>query len=118
MYTHLVADRQKEIRWVGSALDDIRALEMNAKREAGYQLYRVQIGLMPDDFKPMPDIGRGVFEIRVRTGREHRVFYVATSEEAVYVLHVFEKKSRKTRQSDIEIGRARFATVTRCRQSG
>ncbi len=56
----------------------------------------------------MASVGPGVREIRVRTGRAHRVFYVATLDEAVYVLHAFEKKTQKTSQPDIELGRERL----------
>ncbi len=74
---------EKSLFWVGSSLDDLRAFPAGAKREAGHQLFRVQLGLMPDDWKAMGSIGRGVYEIRIRTGREHRVFYVARFEEGV-----------------------------------
>jgi phage-related protein len=105
----------KPIGWVGSSLDDVRAFPEPARRAAGYQLRRVQAGLMPDDWKPMTSVGHGVFEIRVRTGQEHRVFYVAKYEEAVYVLHAFEKRSRRTSQSDIDLARRRLAEVLRQR---
>ena len=56
----------------------------------------------------MPTVGMGVKEIRVHTAAEHRIFYVAKFSEAIYVLHVFEKRTGKTRQADIELGRQRF----------
>ena len=52
---------------------------------------RVQQGLMPDDWKPMSTVGSGVYEIRIHTGLEHRVFYVAKYEDGIYVIHAFEK---------------------------
>ena len=113
-----MADQEKEVRWVGTALDDLRKFEIDARREAGYQLYRVQIGLLPDNLRPMPSVGQGVGEVRIRTGRQYRVFFLATYKEAVYVLHAFEKKSQKTRKSDIDIGRARLSIVHRSRVSG
>ena len=82
---------------------------------AGYQLRRVQSGLMPDDFKPMQSVGSGVQEIRIRTGRAHRVFYIAKFEESIYVLHAFEKKTQRTSQADLELGRKRLAEVIRHR---
>ena len=89
---------------------------MNAKREAGYQLYRVQSGQMPTDWRAMRRVGQGVDEIRIRAGRNYRVFYVAAFEEAVYVLHAFEKKTQKTRAVDIELGKQRLAAVQRARK--
>ena len=73
-----------------------------AKRRAGYELYLVQSGLGPSDWKPMSSVGAGVREIRVRSGREHRVLYVAKFEEGIYVLHAFEKKSQKKSNADLE----------------
>ena len=102
---------EKALRWVGSSLDDLRAFPAEARQDAGYQLYRVQQGLTPSDWKPMTSVGRGVYEIRLRSTQEHRVFYVARFKNAVYVLHAFEKKTQKTRQADIELGRQRLAAV-------
>lgn len=106
---------QKPIRWAGAALEDLRAFAADARREAGYQLYRIQNGLTPTDWKPMNSVGRGVHEIRIRGGRDYRVFYVAVFQEAVYVLHAFQKKTRTTRRADIELGRKRFDAVKRAR---
>jgi len=63
---------------------------------------------MPTDWKPMPSVGPGVNEVRVHTGLEHRVLYVAKFEEAVYVLHAFEKKVQKTRDADLTLARERL----------
>ena len=105
--------------FVGAAREDLRAFSDEARREAGHQLFRVQLGQMPNDWKPMISVGRGVYEIRIHTVVEHRVFYIAKYAEAVYVLHVFEKKTQQTRLADIEVGRARLKTLERLRnQSG
>jgi phage-related protein len=68
----------------------------------------VQQGLDPDDWKPMQKVGPGVREIRIHIAGAHRVFYVATRPEALYVLHAFEKKTQKTSAHDLRIGRDRF----------
>lgn len=81
---------------------------------AGLQLDRVQRGLDPDDWKPMPTVGPGVREIRVRDeAGAFRVLYVARFAEAVYVLHCFQKKSGKTSRQDLELGRQRFKELVR-----
>ena len=59
----------------------------------------------------MPDIGSGVCEIRIRVLGEWRVIYVARFAGAVYVLHVFQKKTQKTRQEDIELARRRYRQI-------
>jgi len=71
----------------------------------------VQRGLLPTDWKSMTSIGSGVLEIRIHTGVDHRVFYVAKFQEAVYVLHAFEKKGQKTPKRDLEFGRARLSEL-------
>jgi phage-related protein len=101
----------KPVSWVGSSLDAVRQFPAEARRTAGYELRRVQQGLMPSDWKPMRTVGPGVMEIRLHTGLEHRVFYVARFEEAVYVLHAFEKRTRKTTQADIELAKRRLSAV-------
>jgi phage-related protein len=106
----------KPLRWVGTSLVDLRAFPEVARREAGYQLRRVQEGLLPDDWKPMTSVGAGVEEIRLHSGQEHRVFYVAKFEEAIYVLHAFEKRSRQTRQADLKLARRRLADLVRTRR--
>ena len=107
--------REKPLAWLGASLDDLRAFPEDARRAAGYQLGRVQQGLLPVDWKPMPTVGPGVLEIRVHTRVEHRVFYVAKFEEAVYVLHAFEKRTRQTPTSEIALARKRLADLTRRR---
>lgn len=72
-------------------------------------------GLMPDDWKPMTTVGAGVYEIRVHTGLEHRVLYVAKYEDAVYVIHAFEKRTPQTRDADIALARKRLADFLRLR---
>jgi phage-related protein len=66
----------KTIVWIGSSRDDLRRFPKEAQRKAGYQLRLVQQGKEPDDFKPMPSVGPGAYEIRVQLGDAYRVFYV------------------------------------------
>jgi phage-related protein len=101
----------KPLSWVGSSLSDVRAFPEDARRIAGYQLRRVQAGLMPTDWKPIKAVGSGVNEIRIRTALQYRILYVAHIGEAVHVLHAFEKRTQKTRQADIDLARKRLAAV-------
>ena len=106
----------KELFWVGSALDDLRALPEDARRIAGHQLHLVQQSLEPDDWKSMASVGPGVYELRIRTAVEHRVFYVAKFVEGIYVLHAFQKKTQQASQRDIELARERYRVVLKQRQ--
>lgn len=104
----------KPIEFLGDSLRSLREFPDDAKQDAGYQLDRVQHGLQPDDFKPMPTIGKGVEEIRVRddTGA-FRVIYTARLADAVYVLHAFQKKTQATSKRDIDLAKQRFALLSR-----
>ena len=64
----------------------------------------------------MSAVGPGVREIRVHTGVEHRVCYVAAFAEGIYVLHVFQKKTRKTAARDLEIARTRYRELVAARK--
>src|SRR5688572_23232250 len=101
----------KKVRWLGSSHEDLASSPHMARRIIGFELYNVQQGKVPSDFKPMRAVGPGVYEIRAHLQSEHRAFYVAKFDEAVYVLHVFEKKTRKTEKRDIDIGRRRFSEM-------
>ena len=90
---------------------------MDARRNAGFQLRAVQRGVDPSDWKPMASVGPGVREIRIHTGLEHRVIYIAKFSEGVYVLHGFEKKSPKTPPRDVAIARSRLRELVRARRS-
>ena len=82
-----------------------------ARREAGHQLWLVQEGREPDDWRIMQKIGSGAREIRIHHPHEHRLIYVAQFLEAVFVLHCFEKKTQQTPQRDIDIARAAYAEI-------
>ena len=104
----------KEIQFLGSSRDDIRSFPHEARREAGYQLDRVQNGLDPSDWKPMLSIGHGVQEIRIKeVSGQYRVIYVAKFTDFVHVLHAFQKKTRKTSRPDIELAKKRYKEIGR-----
>ena len=107
----------KPVHFVGTSREDLRELPDSAQETASFQLFKVQQGKEPDDWKPMPSVGAGVQEIRVRDERgAYRVFYVAKFEEAVYVLHVFQKRSQKTAQPDLDLGKSRYADLLKWRR--
>lgn len=94
----------KLIQWLGSSRADVRAFPEDARIDAGWQLELVQRGLDPDDWKPMPTIGPGVREIRIREASgAFRIVYLATLEDRVLVLHAFQKKTQATPKKDIEL---------------
>ena|ERR1035438_7673157 len=102
----------KPVTFHGDSLNRLRDFPEDARREAGHDLYQVQKGLDPSDWKPMPTIGAGVREIRIRNGiGAYRVIYIATLADAIHVLHAFQKKSQKTSQRDLALAAARLRAL-------
>ncbi|MCC6965204.1 MAG: type II toxin-antitoxin system RelE/ParE family toxin [Nitrospira sp.] len=107
----------KPVHFVGSSRDDLRELPEDVRETAGYQLFKVQQGKEPDDWKPLSMVGTGVQEIRLwEDSGTYRILYVARFEEALYVLHVFEKRSQKTPHRDIQLAKERYADLVRWRK--
>jgi phage-related protein len=99
----------KSVRFLGNSLKSLRDFPEDAKQDAGYQIDKVQRGEQPDDFKPMPSIGKGVEEIRIwDESGTYRVVYTARLAEVVIVLHAFQKKTQATSRRDIDIAKERF----------
>ena len=107
----------KEIRWVGSSYDDLLAFPKAPRKEAGFQLGKVQAGLEPTDWKPFDEVGSGTREVRISDAKGiFRVMYVAKFEDAIYVLHCFQKKSQATSKRDKEIAMARYRAVVNAKK--
>lgn len=107
----------KQIQFLGDSLKRLREFPEDAKHDAGYQLDKVQRGEQPDDFKPMPSIGKGVEEIRVwDDSGSYRVIYTARLADAVYVLHAFQKKTPATAKRDIELAGKRYTELLKGNQ--
>jgi phage-related protein len=105
-------EEEKEIRWVGSSYADLLAFPAAPRREAGFELGKVQAGLDPTDWKPFEVIGPGTKELRIRDATGiYRVMYIAKFEEAIYVLHCFQKKTSSTTKQDKDIAEARYRAV-------
>ena len=102
---------RKPVTWLGGSLEAVRAFPPLARNRIGHQIARVQDELTADDWKPLPSVGLGVREIRVRAGGAFRVVCVAKFGESIYVIHAFEKKAQRTANPDIETARKRFRTL-------
>lgn len=107
----------KPVTFLGDSLEEIQAFPQGPRRAVGFQVDRVQRGMMPENWKPMTTIGRGVYEIRVRDDSGiYRVIYIATFPESVYVLHAFQKKAQKTSKADLELAGSRLKDLLRSRK--
>jgi len=84
-------------------------MPVDARHALGLELMAVQYGAEPADFKPMPDVGAGAYEIRYRDASgAFRIIYVAKFADAIYVLHAFQKKTQKTPKPDLGLAAARY----------
>ena len=102
----------KQVIWMGSSREDLRAFPREARREIGYQLEHVQEGVEPDDWRPMSAVGSGVREIRVQeSSGAFRCIYLAKRQEGIYVLHCFQKKTQKTSRQDLDLAERRFKAI-------
>jgi phage-related protein len=104
----------KRVTFHGDSLDRLRDFPEDARREAGHELYQVERGRDPSAWKPMPAIGAGVREIRIRDDvGAYRVVYIANFADAIHVLHAFQKKTQKTARRDLELAAARLRLLKR-----
>jgi phage-related protein len=111
-------NEEKEIRWMGSSYEDLLSFPEDARRQAGFQLSKVQVGLDPEDWKSFDEVGAGTREIRIKENSgAFRVMYVAKFEDAIYVLHCFQKKTQATSKHDKDIAEARYRAATQMKRS-
>ena len=108
LYKYLYIAVMKLLKFISSSEDDLAEFPKEAKGATGHELWQVQLGLMPSDWKPMLNVGAGVYEIRIHVLGEWRVIYVAKFADAVYVLHAFQKKTQQIRKEDIALASARY----------
>lgn len=102
----------KRLEFLGDSLEQLRDFPEAARKQAGVQLHKVQLGLDPSDWKPMTTVGPGVREIRIRDeAGAFRVLYIATQGDAVYVLHAFQKKTQKTAKNDLNLAISRMRQI-------
>jgi phage-related protein len=104
----------KSVRFLGDSLKRLREFPEDARQDAGYPLEKVQRGEQPDDFKPMPSIGKGVEELRIwDESGTYRVIYTARLKDWVAVLHAFQKKTQTTSTRDVELARTRWLALSK-----
>jgi phage-related protein len=102
----------KPVRFIGTARMDMAGFPESARRRVGHELYMVQVGRQPEDYKPASSVGPGTYEIRIRDeSGAFRVMYVAKFADAIYVLHASQKKTRKTAKADIDLAARRYKLI-------
>lgn len=107
---------RKPASFQGTSLKDLERLPENVRERLLLEVERLRDGLDPLHWKPMTTVGPGVREVRIKVGQQYRLLYVASFPEAVYVLHVFEKKTQRTASRDLDLAKARFRVLLHSRR--
>ena len=98
--------------WMGNAKRNLQAFPRGAQKLIGDELQLIQFGGMPRDAKPFKGVGSGVLEIAVRfEGDAYRTVLAVQLGERIYVLHAFQKKSKKgiaTPKPDVDLIKQRY----------
>ncbi len=99
----------RPVTFLGDSRERLSTFPAAVKARAGLELFAVQCGAEPSDWKPMRAVGPGVREIRMRDDSgAYRVIYLATLADRVLVLHAFQKKTQQTPQKEIELATKRL----------
>lgn len=110
----MLGDEKGDLAWTQQAR--IQAVSSFGSKILARELYRIQEGNQPTDWKPMAIVGPGVIEIRVHRPHEYRVVYIANYEGAIYVLHAFQKQAQQVPVSQIEVARTNYAKLQKARR--
>jgi phage-related protein len=108
-----ISSSVKPVIWMGGSREEIRRFPEAVQDSLGFELYRIQCGLEPRDWKPMPYRHRGQGNSRARRSRSFPDDLSRDAARRVYVLHCFQKKTRRTSRSDIELATKRFNAIAR-----
>lgn len=102
----------KPVIFIGRSREEITNFPDDLRKEAGFNLFLIQNGEDPSDWKALKGVGRGVREIRLwDDSGTYRVIYVANLEDAVYVLCAFKKTSEKTEKAHTDLIKERFKRI-------
>jgi len=104
--------RLAQIVWEGDSREVLRGFPEGVRQNFGFELWQLQLGERPSDYRPLPSIGAGVFELRDQDERAwYRVVYLSRINDVIYVLHCFEKKSREMPRRDFEKAKQRLKAI-------
>ena len=100
------------VKWMGDSRQVLSDFPDGAKERMGHEIMRVQNGDTPIHWSPMASVGRGVKEIKVAYDKNaYRAVYLVKRSDAIYILHSFQKKTRRTSTGDINIAKARLKEI-------
>jgi phage-related protein len=101
------------IHWEGNSREILSGFPSGVREELGFSLWELQQGKTPTSTtRRMESVGPGVWELKEQDQRTwYRVLYLSKIDGVIYVLHCFEKQSRKTDRRDLDIARKRLSRV-------
>jgi phage-related protein len=100
------------IVWEGDSRDILKSFPETVVQNLGFELWQLQQGEMPRDYRPLPSVGSGVYELRDQDKRGwYRVVYLSRIDDVIYVLHCFEKKTREMPRKDFQKSKQRLTAV-------
>ena len=100
------------VAWEGDSREVLLSFPADVRQNLGFQLWQLQQGERPSDYRPLPSVGAGVFELRDQDARGwYRVVYLSRTNNVIHVLHCFEKKSREMPRRDFENAQQRLKAV-------
>lgn len=107
------AQKPAEIHWEGNSREVLTDFPDSIRADLGFSLWQLQQGEIPaSSTRRMESVGSGVWELKEQDERKwYRVIYLARIDNVIYVLHCFEKQSRKTDRRDLETAKERLARV-------
>ena len=112
MSDQLEKPQHAAVAWEGDSREVLHSFSDGVRQNLGFQLWQLQQGERPADYRPLPSIGAGVFELRDQDERAwYRVVYLSRINDAIHVLHCFEKKSRAMPRRDFETAKRRLKAV-------
>ena len=101
------------IMWWGKSLDVLSSFPDRVKMNLGYSLRLLQWGEEPMDYRPLPSVGKGLFELREQDKDGwYRVIYLSRTNDCIHVVHAFEKDSREIPENEKEVARQNLSAVT------
>lgn len=112
MSDHAETPRYASVASEGDSREVLQSFPEHVRQNFGFELWQLQQGERPGNYRALPSVGTGVFELRDQDERAwYRVVYLSRIDDVIYVLHCFEKKSREMPRRDFEKAKLRLKAV-------
>jgi phage-related protein len=100
------------VAWEGDSREVLQSFPEGVRQNLGFQLWQLQQGQKPSDYRPLPSIATGIFELRDQDERAwYRLIYLSRRGDVIHVLHCFEKKGREMPRREFETAKERLKAM-------